>query len=167
MLHSYILWDLLFHLTLQAHTPHTHSICHRWHLYQSREQLGTWVSRGNWPLVVITSSVSTYLPLSLMTPALVTVCRHPPLLAPSVDVPVTSPYVCVFWMLLPPSIWRVVRLGDEVIMTSSVTYGWYVLAFRDNPKRRLKGFLYLGEIKSLLEMLSGRTVRCAKLVQRN
>ena len=48
-----------------------------------------------------------------------------------------------------------------------VTYGRYVLAFRDNPKKRLKGFLYLEEIKSLLEMLSGRTVRCAKLVQRN
>ena len=46
-------------------------------------------------------------------------------------------------------------------------YGRYVLAFRDNPKRRLKGFLYLREIKSLLKMLSGRTVRCAKLVQRN
>ena len=78
--------------------------CHRQHLHQSRGRLGAWVSRGNWPLVVITSSVSTYLPLSLMTPAPVTVCRHPPPLVPSINVLVTSLYVCVFWTLPPPSI---------------------------------------------------------------
>ena len=95
------------------------ALCHCQHLHQSRGRLGVWVSRGNRPLIVITSSVSTYLRLSLMTPAPVTVCCHPPPLAPSIDVPVTSPYVCVFWTLLPLSIWHVVRLEDEVIMTSS------------------------------------------------
>ena len=78
--------------------------CHRWHLHQSRGRLGAWVSCGNQPLVVIIGSVSTYLLLWLMTPVPVIVCRHPPPSAPSVNVPVTSTYVCVFWMLLPPSI---------------------------------------------------------------
>ena len=92
--------------------------CHHRHLHQSRGWLGAWVSHGNRPLVVITSSVSTYLPLLLMTPAPVIVCHHPPPSAPSVDVPVTSLYVCMFWTLLPPSIWHIVRLEDEVIITS-------------------------------------------------
>ena len=78
--------------------------CHRWHLHQSRGRLGAWVSRGNQPLVVIIGSVSTYLLLWLMTLVPVTVCRHLLPSAPSVDVPVTSTYVCVFWTLLPPSI---------------------------------------------------------------
>ena len=95
------------------------SNCHRWHLHQSRGRLGAWVSRGNQPLAVIIGSVSTYLLLWLMTLVPVIVCRHLPPLAPSIDVPVTSTYVCVFWMLPPPSVWRVVRLEDKVIMTSS------------------------------------------------
>ena len=78
--------------------------CHCWHLHQSRGRLGAWVSRGNWPLVVITSSVSMYLPPSLTILAPVAVCCPPPPLAPSVDVPVMSPYVCMFWTILPPSI---------------------------------------------------------------
>ena len=97
----------------------SHEKCHHRHLHQSRGWLGAWVSCGNQPLEVTTSSVSMYLPLLLMTPAPVTGCRHPPLSAPSTDVPVTSPYVCMFWTLLLPFIWCVVRLEDEVIMTSS------------------------------------------------
>ena len=34
-------------------------------------------------------------------------------------------------------------LSCEIDKGLSVTYGRYVLTFRDNPKRRLKGFLYL------------------------
>ena len=80
------------------------SRCHRWHLHQSRGRLGARVSRGNQPLGAIIGSVSTYLLLRLMTLVLVIVCRHLPPSAPSIDVPVTSTYVCVFWTLLPPSI---------------------------------------------------------------
>ena len=79
-------------------------LCHRWHLHQSRGRLGAWVSRGNQPLAMIIGSASTYLLLWLMTLVPVIVCRHLPPLAPSVDVPVTSTYVCVFWTLLPPSV---------------------------------------------------------------
>ena len=81
-----------------------HGACHCQHLHQLRGQLGAWVSHGNWPLVAIISSVSMYLCLLLMTLASVIVCRHPPPLALSDDVPLTSPYVCVFWTLPPPSI---------------------------------------------------------------
>ena len=34
-------------------------------------------------------------------------------------------------------------IGYHVLVCSCVTYEQYVLAFQDNPKRRLKGFLYL------------------------
>ena len=84
-------------------TP-AHTYCHRRHLHQPRGQLGAWVSRGNRPLVVTIDSVSMYLLLWLMTLAPVIVCRHLPPSAPSIDVPVTSTYVCVFWTLLPPSV---------------------------------------------------------------
>jgi Integrase zinc binding domain/Integrase core domain len=50
-------------------------------------------------------------------------------------------------------IWKQTGLPKKVIsdqgpqfvskVMCNVTYGQYVLAFRDNPKRRLKGFLYL------------------------
>ena len=82
----------------------TDNVCHRRHLHQSRGRLGVWVSCGNRPLVVIIGSVSTYLLLWLMTLVPAIVCHHLPPSAPSVDVPVTSTYVCVFWTLLPPSI---------------------------------------------------------------
>jgi hypothetical protein len=79
-------------------------VCHRWHLHQSRGRLGAWVSCGNQPLGAIIGSVSTYLLLWLITLVLAIVCCHLPPSAPSIDVPVTSTYICVFWTLLPPSI---------------------------------------------------------------
>ena len=99
-------------LPLQVHSPSNPSSpihpfppkCYRRHLHQSRGRLGAWVSRGNRPLVAIIGSVSTYLLLWLITLVPVIVCRHLPPSAPSVDVPMTSIYVCVFWTLLPPSI---------------------------------------------------------------
>ena len=107
-----------FHYLITLWVSQCHH-CYRWHLHQSRGRLGAWVSRGNQPLVAITSSVSTYLLLWLTILAPVTVWRRLPPSAPSTDVPVMSTYVCVFWTLPPPSVWRIVRLEDEVIMTSS------------------------------------------------
>ena len=99
------LWNIVEdHPELDGKVGKLVEACHHWHLHQSRGRLGAWVSRGNQPLVVIIGSVSTYLHLWLMTLVPVIACHHLPPLAPSVDVPVTSTYVCVFWTLLPPSI---------------------------------------------------------------
>ena len=104
-MHTFSLRVQRMHLCVQGvHLRVSCTRCHRWHLHQSRGRLGAWVSRGNQPLIVIIGSVSTYPLLWPMTPVPVIVCRHLPPSAPSVDVPVTSTYTCVFWTLLPPSI---------------------------------------------------------------
>ena len=76
------------------------TVCYHWHLHQSRGRLGAWVSYGNRPPKVTLGSVSMYPLVSLMGLVAVTVCLPLLPLPPLDDVPMTSTYVCVFWMLV-------------------------------------------------------------------
>jgi hypothetical protein len=80
------------------------SMCYRRHLHQSTGRLGAWVSRGNRPQKETLGSVSMYPLVSLTRLVVVTVCLPLPPLLPLDDVPMTSTYICVFWMLVFPPV---------------------------------------------------------------